>query len=272
MPCITSSFHTISPLGEALSTYAHLATVPSARHLVQPNSPPRRFSHRWRSEVGSAALGRVATLGQNGGTASSVSARRLDLRRVRSNHGSRVPIHYNVVLASGRPCGAATVTVAIGATVVYPVHGVAEVVGRETRTFAGETQPCLVLLILGDHRADDLRVLVREDRLEQIGVRPAMSQADATDVLAVLAVRDPRLSPNWSRRFKNHQAKLKSGDVFEVAEVVRNLTLRQQIKSLSAAEKAMYRQARTTLVSELAVTWDITTDAASDRVDDALQP
>lgn len=239
--------------------------------------PPLNFNNRrdnlWRSEVGSAVLGRVATLEQNCGTRSSVSARRLDLRRVEEHHGSRAPIHSNVVLASRRPpCGAATVTLAIGTVVVYPVHGVAEVVGRETRTLANETQPYLVLLILGDHSSDNLRVLVREDRLEQIGVRPAMSEADAADVLAVLAVRDPRLSPNWSRRFKNHQAKLKSGDVFEVAEVVRNLTLRQRTKSLGAAEKAMYRQARTNLVSELAVTWDITTDAASDRVDDALQP
>ncbi|MDH3683785.1 MAG: CarD family transcriptional regulator [Acidimicrobiia bacterium] len=163
-------------------------------------------------------------------------------------------------------------SLAIGATVVYPVHGVAEVVGRETRTFVGETQTYLVLLILGDLRSDDLRVLIREDRLGEVGVREVMSELDAVDVLDVLAVRNPRLSPNWSRRFKNHQAKLKSGDVFEVAEVVRNLTLRQRVKALGAAEKAMYRQARTTLVSELAVTWGITSDAAANRVDVALRP
>ena len=163
-------------------------------------------------------------------------------------------------------------TFAIGTTVVYPVHGVAEVVGRETRTFGSDTQIYLVLLIQGDHRADELRVLIREDRLEEVGVRPAMSKTDAADVLDVLAVRNPRLAPNWSRRFKNHQAKLKSGDVFEVAEVVRNLALRQQSKALGAAEKAMYRQARTALVSELAVTWGVTIEAASDRIDVALQP
>jgi CarD family transcriptional regulator len=159
----------------------------------------------------------------------------------------------------------------IGTTVVHPIHGVARIIGRETRTIAGETGSYLVLVIPGELRTDELRVLVHEDRLDEIGVRDAMSEQDASDVLEVLAVANPRLSPNWSRRFKNHQAKLKSGDVFELAEVVRNLWLRQRIKTLGAAEKAMYRHARTSLVSELAVTWGVTTDTASDRVEAVLQ-
>ncbi len=165
----------------------------------------------------------------------------------------------------------AAMTLKVGTTVVYPVHGVAEVVGRETRSVGGQTRPYLVLLISGEHHSDDLRVLVQEDRLEEIGVRPPMSEEHAKDVLDVLAVRNPRLSPTWARRFKNHRDKLKSGDVFAVAEVVRNLSLRQQTRPLGAAEKAMYRQARTALASELAVTWGVTTDTASQRMDLALQ-
>lgn len=158
----------------------------------------------------------------------------------------------------------------IGSSVVYPVHGVAEIVGTETRCLAGEQVSYLVLLVPGELRTDDLKLLVRADQLDEIGIRPAMSVADASDVLEVLAVANPRLSPNWSRRFKNHQAKLKSGDVFELAEVVRNLALRQQSKALGAAEKAMYRQAHTNLVAELAVTWGVATDSAARRVDDAI--
>jgi CarD family transcriptional regulator len=162
-------------------------------------------------------------------------------------------------------------TFEVGASVVYPVHGVAEVRGRETRTIDGKTLTYMVLLVSGEIRADDLTVLVREDRLEELGVRPAMSIGDASDVLEVLAVRNARLSPNWSRRFKNHQEKLRSGDVFECAEVVRNLALRQREKPLASAEKAMYRRARLGLISELAVTWGLSTEAAADRVDSALQ-
>lgn len=159
----------------------------------------------------------------------------------------------------------------VGATVVYPVHGVAEVVGSETRTVAGKAATYLVLAISGESRGGDLRILVREDQFETIGIRPAMSSDDASQVLDVLAVVDPRLSATWSRRFKSHQEKLKSGDVFDLAEVVRNLALRQQERTLGAADKAMYRRARTSLLAELAVTWGVSTDSAAERVDGALR-
>jgi CarD family transcriptional regulator len=146
------------------------------------------------------------------------------------------------------------------------------VIARETRSIDGELRRYLVLLITGEIRADDLTVRVQEDRLQELGVRPAMSSEEAIDVLDVLAVSKPRLSSNWARRFKNHQAKLRSGDVFECAEVVRNLALRQRDKPLAAAEKAMYHRARTSLVSELAVTWGVSAEAAADRVDGALAP
>ena len=67
----------------------------------------------------------------------------------------------------------------------------------------------------------------------------------------MLAKPDPRVPSNWSRRFKNHQEKLKSGDVYQVAEVVRNLAARNRDASLSAAERTMYEQARVNLVSEI---------------------
>jgi CarD family transcriptional regulator len=159
----------------------------------------------------------------------------------------------------------------VGSKVVYPVHGVANIVGRECRTVDGETKTYLVLTIPGQIRSDDLTLLVPEDNAELLGVRNAVSSEDAADVLAVLSVREPRVASNWSRRFKNHQEKLRSGDVFACAEVVRNLALRQRDRPLATAETAMYRKARHGLVAELAVTWGISDDDASDRVDQALR-
>jgi CarD family transcriptional regulator len=75
---------------------------------------------------------------------------------------------------------------------------------------------------------------------------------------------------NWSRRFKNHVEKLKSGDVYQVAEVVRNLTLREQEKGLSAGEKRMLAKARQILVSELIFAIDADEETAEARLDDAL--
>ena len=96
------------------------------------------------------------------------------------------------------------------------------------------------------------------------------SEEEVEDVLAVLAVRNVRVPTNWSRRFKNHQEKMKSGDIYECAEVVRNLALRDRQSSLSSAEKAMQIRARRILVSELAVSWNTTMEDAGARVDTVL--
>ncbi|MGH9187991.1 MAG: CarD family transcriptional regulator [Acidimicrobiales bacterium] len=160
----------------------------------------------------------------------------------------------------------------IGTKVVYPSHGVAEIIGREPRTIEGESVTCLVLEIPqhGWGTAGGMRVSVPENRAEELGVRAAISAEEAAEVLAVLAVTDVRVPSNWSRRFKNHQEKLKSGDVYECAEVVRNLALRQKNASLSTAEKSMYARARHILVSELAVSWNAEDTEADTRVSAAL--
>ncbi|MDE0195683.1 MAG: CarD family transcriptional regulator, partial [bacterium] len=76
---------------------------------------------------------------------------------------------------------------------------------------------------------------------------------------------------NWSRRFKNHQEKLKSGDVYQVAEIVRNLALRDRAKGLSAGEKTLCSKARSVLISELSFALDISEEAAVEKVDEALE-
>ena len=75
---------------------------------------------------------------------------------------------------------------------------------------------------------------------------------------------------NWSRRFKNHQEKLKSGDVYQVAEVVRNLAARNRDAALSAAERTMYERARINLVSEIAPALHVSNEEAEAYLDDAL--
>jgi CarD family transcriptional regulator len=160
----------------------------------------------------------------------------------------------------------------VGSKVVYPSHGIAEVVGRETREVDGEKLTYLVLSVpqRGWGTSGGMKVSVPENRAEDLGVREAISEEDAADVLQTLAVTDVRVPSNWSRRFKNHQEKLKSGDIYECAEVVRNLALRQQNASLSTAEKLMYANARHIMISELAVSWGVSDEDAELRVDAAL--
>lgn len=75
---------------------------------------------------------------------------------------------------------------------------------------------------------------------------------------------------NWSRRFKNHSEKLRSGDIYQVAEVVRNLSIRDKDKGLSAGEKRMLTRARQILVSELTFALNVDTDAAEEKLASVL--
>ena len=154
----------------------------------------------------------------------------------------------------------------VGDAVVYPHHGVAVIEGREQRSAFGENRHYLVLHVTHD----DLTLLVPVDGIDQVGVREIIGAEEATEVLATLAKRDAHVPLNWSRRFKNHMAKLKSGDIYQVAEVVRNLTCRDQQRPLSAGEKRMLGTARRILVSELSIALRITDEETDHRIDTIL--
>jgi len=160
----------------------------------------------------------------------------------------------------------------IGSKVIYPAHGTAKIVGRTTRKVDGQDVKYLELLVpeRGFGVSGDMKISVPEAKAADLGVRDAISAEEAEEVLAVLAVTNVRVPTNWSRRFKNHQEKLKSGDVYECAEVVRNLSRREHSGSLSTAEKSMQVRARHILVSELSVSWNVDAETAEQRIDDVL--
>ena len=124
----------------------------------------------------------------------------------------------------------------VGDRVVYPHHGAAVIEKKEKRKAFGEEAEYLVLRMAHG----EMTLAVPVDKAEDVGMRWPISTEDVEDLFEVLAKRDVREPANWSRRFKNHQEKLKSGDVYQVAEVVRNLALRDQAKGLSAGEKSLY--------------------------------
>lgn len=154
-----------------------------------------------------------------------------------------------------------------GDRVVYPHHGAAVIQKTETREEFGRKTKYFVLQMA--HGEMTLRVPV--DKVDEVGMRWPINGDDVNDLFDVLRKRDVREPANWSRRFKNHQEKLKSGDVYQVAEVVRNLALRDNDKGLSAGEKTLYQKARSVLVSELSFALDVTEDDAIGLVDDALE-
>jgi CarD family transcriptional regulator len=150
----------------------------------------------------------------------------------------------------------------VGDRVVYPHHGAAVIERKELREAFGASSEYLVLRMAHG----DLTLSVPAAKAEEVGMRPPISQEEVEDLFQLLSKKDVREPSNWSRRFKNHQEKLKTGDVYQVGEVVRNLALREQSKGLSAGEKAMLEKARRILVSELSVALDISEDEANVRI------
>ena len=155
-----------------------------------------------------------------------------------------------------------------GDTVIYPQHGACKVVATRKEDPFGSGKP-LEYLILSTV-IGEMMLKVPMAKVDDVGVRPPVSPDELADLVAVLSKADPRVPSNWSRRFKNHQEKLKSGDVYQVAEVVRNLAARNRDASLSAAERTMYERARVNLISEIAPALKVTTEEAEAYLDDAL--
>ena len=153
-----------------------------------------------------------------------------------------------------------------GDTVIYPQHGACIVDGVKKEVVFGESRDYLILRTV----INEMTLKVPVDKAEEVGVRPPVGAEELEDLVSVLSKPDPRVPSNWSRRFKNHQEKLKSGDVYQVAEVVRNLAARNRDAALSAAERTMYERARINLVSEIAPALKVSTEDAERYLDDAL--
>ena len=157
-------------------------------------------------------------------------------------------------------------TFAVGDKVVYPHHGAAIIEGKEKRAFDGKKTDYFILRIT----YGDLKVSIPVEKADEIGLREVINDEEVEEVFAVLRKKEARMPTNWSRRFKNHVEKLKSGDIYQVAEVVRNLSLREADKGLSAGEKRMLARARQILVSELTFALNVDEEMAESRLDDVL--
>lgn len=136
-----------------------------------------------------------------------------------------------------------------GDAVIYPQHGAGRVVSVEKRTVGDLERDYLVI----DLELQDLKVWVPVDEAEQVGVREPTPADELDDLFDLLADHDVRIPSNFSRRMKNNQSRMNDGDVWQLAEVVRNLAIRRAKKHLSPSEKTLYAHARNLLVAEVAL-------------------
>src|SRR5437588_11487033 len=154
----------------------------------------------------------------------------------------------------------------IGDSVVYPHHGAGKVLKKEEKEVFGEKREYLTIKILHN----DMTVMVPSENAALAGLRRVIDEETVKKVLAVLQDECSEMPKNWNRRFKHNRDKIKTGDIYELAEVVRNLALRESQKGLSTGEKQMFTRAKKILASELMYALDKDEEEAEAYLDDLL--
>jgi CarD family transcriptional regulator len=154
----------------------------------------------------------------------------------------------------------------VGDKVVYPHHGAGTVVKKEKREVLGEKREYLTIKILHN----DMTVNVPSENAEKVGLRKVIGEDMVKVVVKALTGGGTQMPKNWNRRFKHNRDKMKTGDILELAEVVRNLSLRDHEKGLSTGEKQMFVKAKKILASELMYAKDMDEEEAAEWLDGVL--
>ncbi len=154
----------------------------------------------------------------------------------------------------------------IGDHVVYPHHGAGKVLKKEVRRVLGSEREYLTIKILHN----EMTVMVPCENASKAGLRRIIDEEEVERVIAVLRDDVSSMPKNWNRRFKHNRDKIKTGDVFELAEVVRNLAIREADKGLSTGEKQMFTRAKKVLASELTYALEMEEGDAEAHIDSLI--
>jgi CarD family transcriptional regulator len=154
----------------------------------------------------------------------------------------------------------------VGDKVVYPHHGAGTVVKKESREVLGKKREYLTIKILHN----DMTVQVPCENAEKVGLRKVIDEKMVEVVVKALTGNGTQMPKNWNRRFKHNRDKMKTGDILELAEVVRNLSLRDHEKGLSTGEKQMFVKAKKILASELMYAKNMDEDEAVEWLEGVL--
>lgn len=155
----------------------------------------------------------------------------------------------------------------IGDKVVYPMHGAGIIEAIEDRDFMGQTQAYYVMKL----PFGGMKVMVPLNNVQNIGLRQVVGMEEIDKVFTILKDRKKTVATTWNRRVKANIDKMKSGDIYEVAEVVRNLALQDREKRLSTGERRLLENARQILISELVLAQDIEEQRAACQINELLK-
>lgn len=153
----------------------------------------------------------------------------------------------------------------VGDKVVYPMHGAGVIESIEEKAILDEKQSYYIIKMPGE-----VKVMVPTAKAEEIGVRNIIDKASAEKVIKVLEQESTEMSMNWNKRYRDNMEKMKSGSVYEVADVVRNLSFKQKEKGLSTGEKKMLSNAKQILVSELVLAEHASQDEVEELINNKI--
>lgn len=154
----------------------------------------------------------------------------------------------------------------IGDKVVYPMHGAGIIESIEEKEILGETRRYYIMRI----PVGNMKVMIPMDNVDSIGLREVASMDVIRTVEQVLQTEETPMSSNWNQRYRANMDKIRSGDIVEVADVVRNLVQRERQKGLSTGERKMLDNARQILVSEIVLAKEMVAEEAYDWLEDRL--
>lgn len=155
----------------------------------------------------------------------------------------------------------------IGDKIVYPVHGAGVIVDIESKVILGEKKEYYVMKI----PVNEMKVLVPLGSMADVGIRDIKSPEEMDKVLDVL--KDPtkeKMPANWNRRYRFHQDKIKTGDLEEIAKVIKNLESLDREKALSTGERKILNTARQIILSEMVLVYDKSFDEVVALVDKTM--
>jgi CarD family transcriptional regulator len=135
----------------------------------------------------------------------------------------------------------------IGDKIVYPMHGAGIIESIEEREILGERKSYYVMKM----PIGDMKVMIPINNVEGIGIRDVIGLQEADKVFNSFSQKCTEQTTNWNKRYRENMTKIKSGNVFEVADVVKSLILREKSKGLSTGERKMLNSAKQILISEL---------------------
>lgn len=154
----------------------------------------------------------------------------------------------------------------IGDKIVYSVHGAGTIVDIQNIEIFGDEKSYYILQL----PINNIKISIPVDGVDDAVIRPVISREEGKKVAEILKSEKTEMSSNWGQRYRENLETIKTGDIYEIADIVRNLTILDMTKGLSASEKKMLTNSKRIIVSELVIIGALEKEEASQMIDDLI--